>query len=389
MTTAAKDTAKQTVDSAADALVDLSHRLHANPEIRWEEEQSSRWVAEVLSDHGFDVEPGVCDLPTAFVATAGSGPLVISICAEYDALPGVGHACGHNIIASSAVGAGLALAPLADELGITVKVMGTPAEEGGGGKILMLERGAFAGCHASMMVHPAPLEQDHMPCLAVSHFEVHYHGKASHASAFPELGVNAADAITVAQTAIGLLRQHIDKEARIHGIVTKGGDAPNVTPDHTVGEWLVRHETLARLAELEPRVDKCFEAGALATGCTWDKKPIGPAYSEMRDDAEMRALYRRNAESLGRSFTDLPEEMAMRTAGSTDMANISLAMPSIHPMLGLDSFPAVNHQHEFAAYCATPTADKALLEGATAMAWTVVDMATTESVRTRLLSQSA
>ena len=385
----AKDAAQQTVDSAADALIDLSHRLHANPEIRWEEEQSSRWTAEVLSDHGFTVDAGVCDMPTAFVATAGTGPLTIAICAEYDALPGVGHACGHNIIAASAVGAGLALAPLADDLGITVKVMGTPAEEGGGGKIEMLDRGAFAGVHASMMVHPAPLEEDHMPCLAVSHLEVHYHGKATHASAFPELGVNAADAITIAQTSVGLLRQHIDKEARIHGIVTHGGDAPNVTPDHTVSEWLIRHQTLAQLAELEPRVLRCFEAGALATGCTHELKPISKPYSEMRDDAEMRALYRRNAEALGRTFVDLSEDMAQRTAGSTDMANISLAMPSIHPMLGLDSFPVVNHQHEFAAFCATPVADKAVVEGAIAMAWTVVDMARTESVRTRLLSQSA
>jgi amidohydrolase len=323
------------------------------------------------------------------VATAGSGPLVISICAEYDALPGVGHACGHNVIASAAVGAGLALAPLADDLGITVKVMGTPAEEGGGGKILMLERGAFDGCHASMMVHPAPMEQDTMPCLAVSHLEVHYHGKASHASAFPELGINAADAITIAQTSVGLLRQHIEKEARIHGIVTHGGDAPNVTPDHTVSEWLIRHQTLAQLAELEPRVLRCFEAGALATGCTHEIKPVSKPYSEMRDDAGMRVLYRRNAEALGRKFVDLSEDMAQRTAGSTDMANISLAMPTIHPMLGLDSFPVVNHQHEFAAFCATPVADKAVVDGATAMAWTAVDMATIDALRTRLLSRSA
>lgn len=381
----AKASAQQTVDSAADALIDLSHRLHANPEIRWEEEQSSRWTAEVLADHGFAVEAGVCDLPTAFVATAGTGPLTIAICAEYDALPGVGHACGHNVIASAAVGAGLALAPLADDLGITVKVMGTPAEEGGGGKILMLERGAFDGANAAMMVHPSPHEMDYMPCLAVSHLEVHYHGKESHASAFPELGVNGADALTVAQTAVALLRQHIDREARIHGIVTKGGDAPNVVPGHTVGEWLVRHQTLAQLAQLEPRVLRCFEAGAVATGCTHEVKPISPPYSEMRDDIEMRGLYRRNAESLGRTFVDFPADVAQRVAGSTDMANISLAMPTIHPMLGLDSFPVVNHQHEFAAFCATPIADKAVRDGALAMAMTVVDMATTAAVRDRLL----
>jgi amidohydrolase len=387
--TDAKATAQQTVDQAGDALVDLSHRLHANPEIRWEEEQSARWVAEVLSDNGFAVDEGVCDLPTAFVATAGSGPLTVAICAEYDALPGIGHACGHNVIASAAVGAGLALAPLADDLGITVKVMGTPAEEGGGGKILMLEGGAFAGVNAAMMVHPAPFELDHMPCLAVSHFRIHYHGKEAHASAFPQLGINAADAITVAQTAIGLLRQHIDIESRIHGIVVKGGDAPNVVPGHTIGEWLVRHQTLLQLADLEPKVDRCFEAGALATGCSHEKIPIGPAYSEMRDDVELRGLYRANAEALGRTFMPNQDEIAAKFAGSTDMANISLAVPTIHPMLGLDSLPAVNHQPEFAAHCATPIADKAVRDGAVAMAMTAIDMAVTDSVRERLLLHSA
>ena len=387
--TDAKSSAQQTVDAAADALIDLSHRIHATPEVRFEEVESARWTASMLSDHGFTVDEGVCDLPTAFVATAGSGPLTIAICAEYDALPGIGHACGHNVIASAAVGAGIALAALADDLGITVKVMGTPAEEGGGGKILMLDGGAFAGVNAAMMVHPAPFELDHMPCLAVSHFRVHYHGKEAHASAFPEMGINAADAITVAQTAIGLLRQHLDPEARVHGIVIKGGDAPNVVPGHTVGEWLVRHETLARLAELEPRIDKCFEAGALATGCTHEKIPIGPAYSEMRDDVDMRDLYRANAESLGRKFLPEVQAMASQFAGSTDMANISLAVPTIHPMLGLDSLPAVNHQPEFAAHCATPIADKAVRDGAAAMAMTVVDMAADGPLRARLLSHSA
>ena len=193
--TTAKAAARKVVSDAADDLVDLSHRIHANPEIMFEEERSSRWVAEALGAGDFSVEFGVCDLPTSFVASAGAGPLTVAICAEYDALPGVGHACGHNVIAAAAVGAGLALAPLADDLGITVKVMGTPAEEGGGGKILMLERGAFAGVNTAMMVHPAPVESTHMPCLAVSHVDVHYTGKEAHASAFPEEGRNAADAL--------------------------------------------------------------------------------------------------------------------------------------------------------------------------------------------------
>jgi metal-dependent amidase/aminoacylase/carboxypeptidase family protein len=213
-----------------------------------------------------------------------------------------------------------------------------------------------------MMVHPAPSEMDHMPCLAVSHINVHYHGKAAHASGFPQLGINAADAITVAQTAIGLLRQHINATDRIHGIVTHGGDAPNIVPDHTSGKWYIRSSTLIELAELEPRVHRCFEAGAIATGCTYEIDEPMPKYSEMRDDLELRAVYRANAEGLGRAFVDLSAEVGQRLAGSTDMANISLAMPTIHPMLGLGCFPISNHQPEFAAFCATPTADKAALE---------------------------
>jgi amidohydrolase len=384
--TDAKQAARSTVDAAGDTLIDLSHRIHAHPELNFEEERSSAWVAGVLADGGFSVDMGVCDLPTAFVATVGSGPVTVGICAEYDALPGIGHACGHNIIAAAAAGAGLALLPLVDDLGLTVKVFGTPAEEGGGGKILMLERGAFDGVHAAMMVHPSPLERETMPCLAVTHSEVRFHGKSAHASAFPEQGLNAADALTVSQVAIGLLRQHIHRTDRIHGIVTKGGDAPNVIPESASGVWLVRSRTLAELSELEPRVRACFEAGALATGCTVEIEPIAPPYSEMRHDVELAARYRANGSALGRTFVDLPGDMSERTAGSTDMANISLAIPTIHPMLGLDCLPAVNHQPEFTAACITPTADDAVLGGAAAMAWTCVDIATDGPLRDRLLA---
>ena len=384
----AKRAARAVVGRAAGELVDLSHRIHANPEVMFEEEQASRWVAEALDPGGFDVDHGVCDLPTALVARAGHGPLTVAVCAEYDALPGVGHACGHNVIAAAAVGAGLALAPLADDLGLTVKVMGTPAEEGGGGKIYMLERGGFSGVNAALMVHPAPVESVRMPCLAVSHVDVHYRGKEAHASAFPERGLNAADALTIAQVGVGLLRQHIGPSARIHGIVTKGGDAPNIVPSHTVGKWFIRERSLADLAELEARVHRCFEAGALATGCSVSIEPQCPPYSEFRDDPELMAFYQRNAEALGRRFPDLGELLG-RMAASTDMANVSLAMPTIHPLLGLDTLPVVNHQPEFAAFCTTPAADKAVLDGAVAMAWTVIDAASTASSRTRLLAHTA
>jgi amidohydrolase len=368
-----KGALQATVDEARDTLIDLSHRIHANPELCFEEEKSSAWVAETLASGGFDVEAGVCDLPTAFIATAGSGPLTIAICAEYDALPGIGHACGHNIIAAAAAGAGVALAGLADDLGVTVKVMGTPAEEGGGGKILMLERGAFEGVDAAMMVHPAPGEMDRMPCLAVSHVEVHYTGKEAHASAFPELGINAADAITISQTAVGLLRQHIRSTDRIHGIVTHGGEAPNIVPAHTTAKWYIRSRSLAELEELEPRVYKCFEAGAVGTGCTHEIELKSPRYSEMREDQAITAMYKANAEALGRVFPDLGD--GLRVSGSTDMANVSLAVPTIHPMLGLGCYPISNHQPEFTAFCITETADKAVLDGAKAMAMTVADLA--------------
>ncbi|MGH9075647.1 MAG: M20 family metallopeptidase [Acidimicrobiales bacterium] len=366
-----------------DSLLTLSHTIHAHPELCFEEERSARWVAEALAAGGFDVEAGVCDLPTAFVATAGNGPLTVAICAEYDALPGIGHACGHNVIAAAAAGAGLALAPLAGELGLTVKVMGTPAEEGGGGKILMLERGAFAGVNAAMMVHPAPAEQDRIHCLAVAHFDVNYKGKAAHASAYPEEGVNAGDAVTVAQVAIGLLRQHLRRGDQVHGIVSDGGDAPNVVPAHASAHYLVRSPTLASLAEAEPRVRRCFEAGALATGATMEIVPRSPDYSELLTDEGIAAAWRANAEALGRRSPPPSEQM---TGGSTDMANLSLAMPAIHPMLGIDSLPAVNHQPEFAAACVTPAADRAVHDGAVGMAWTAIDLATDPELRARLVS---
>lgn len=380
----AKAATQDIVDGARDSLVDLSHSIHGRPELAFEEHEASRRVADMLASGGFDVDFGVCDLETAFVATAGSGDLTIGVCAEYDALPGIGHACGHNIIAAAAAGAGLALASIADEIGITVKVMGTPAEEGGGGKILMLDRGAFDGMHASMMVHPAPRESPQMNCLAVSHFTAHYAGKSSHASAAPQRGLNAADALTIAQVSIGLLRQHLRPTDRVHGIVTKGGDAPNIIPESTSGRWYVRAKTLQYLEKVEARVLKCFEAGALATGCSLEISQESPPYSEFRPDEEMVELFRGNAEAMGRVYVDRTEEEAL-SAGSTDMANVSLAMPAIHPMLGLDSLPAVNHQPEFTAYCITPVADRAVRDGALGMAWTTIDMATDPDLRARLL----
>lgn len=370
-----KGAARAAVEQRSDDLISLSHRIHAKPELAFEEESSSTWCAEMLTDAGFEVDYGACDLPTAFVATAGSGPLTIAVCAEYDALPAIGHACGHNVIAAAGIGAGIGLAPVADDIGVTVKVMGTPAEEGGGGKIIMLEGGAFEGVDAAMMVHPSPHELARQEFIASQAMDIHYKGKSAHASAYPHEGINAADAVTIAQVAIGLLRQQITAKDRIHGIVTKGGDASNIIPESAGGRWQVRSRTLDDLAKLEPRVRRCFEAGALATGCELSYAPREKPYSEFVFDDDMVEIYRRNAEALGRRFSELSREDRERASGSTDMANVSLQIPSIHPMLGLDSLPAVNHQPEFAAHCATDIADKAALEGATAMAWTTIDLA--------------
>ena len=384
-----KEVVRGRIKDSERKLVELSHRIHSNPEVGFEERKASQWLCDTLSQSGFDVTSGICDLETAFVARAGKGPLHIAICAEYDCLPGIGHACGHNIIAAAGAGAGIAIKQLADELGITVTVFGTPAEEigNGAGKILMLERGAFAGQHAAMMVHPAPIDILEAPMLALAAFEIHYHGKEAHASAFPEVGINAADALVVAQTAIGLLRQHIRPVDRIHGIVTKGGDAPNVIPGHTIANYMVRSRTIADLEQIKAKVFRCFEAGAIATGSRLEVLGGDKPHAEVIYDHELSSIYRKNGEALGRSFVSLPNPE--RGTGSTDMGNVSQVIPSIHPMIGINSFPAVNHQPEFTAHCGTPIADKAVLDGAIAMAWTIIDTARDVKLRDRLMSRTS
>jgi amidohydrolase len=391
----AKAGARERLATVERSLIELSHRIHAHPELGFEEERASAWLCETMADAGFAVERGICGMPTAFAARAGSGPLHIAICAEYDCLPGIGHACGHNLIAAIGAGAAIAAAKVADDAGLTITLLGTPAEEicNAGGKILMLERGGFAGMHAAMMVHPAPVDMSAPQILAAGMFDVLYTGKEAHASAFPELGINAADALTVAQTAIGLLRQHIHDTDRIHGIITKGGDAPNIVPAHTAAKYIVRAQTLGKLSTLLPKVHRCFEAGAIATGCKYEIAGGDKPYAEMRHDRDLVSIYRRNAEALGRSFVDpdpqVPQVVGHARAmgaGSTDMGNVSLALPAIHPLIGINSIPAVNHQPEFTAACATPDADRAIVDGALAMAWTAIDIASDKVLRDRLMS---
>ncbi len=371
---ALKAAADAVVSGAASDLIALSETLHAHPETAWEEHRAAAWVGDALAGAGFRVTPAYLGLETALLAEAGSGPVTIGVMAEYDALPGLGHACGHNLIAASAVGAGLALAGLADELGITVRVYGTPAEEGGGGKIELIDRGAFTDLDLAMMVHPAPVDVAEARPFAVAHSHVAYDGVSAHAAAYPDQGVNANDAFVIAQVAIGMLRQQLPAETRVHGIQTLGGFAPNAIPERTEGRWYWRAETLDELAVLEERVRRCFEAGALATGAGLTITPESKPYAEFRTDERALAAYRRGALERGRVFAD-PAVAGRMNRASTDMGNVSQLVPAIHPYIGIDSLPYSNHQKEFAAACIGPTAERALLDAAVLMAWTAIDTA--------------
>jgi amidohydrolase len=370
----AKHAAAEAVRRHQPPLIRLSTTIHSHPETAWQEYRACEWVGDALTTIGFDVTAKYLGLDTSFRATFGSGPFRVGLMAEYDALPGLGHACGHNIIAAISVGAALALSAVADELGLTIEVFGTPAEEGGGGKIEMIDRGAFRGLDLAMMAHPGPVDVAEARPLAVAHSRITYEGKSAHAAAYPEQGVNANDAFLIAQVALGLLRQQLPSTARVHGIMTHAGDAPNAIPERTEGRWYLRAETLAELAELTPRVERCFEAGALASGAKLTIRPESKPYAEFRNDASALAAYRENARALGRSFGSGGQAGQVNRA-STDMGNVSQIVPAIHPYIGIGSLPATNHQPEFAAFCAGPGAEVALVDGAVALAWTAIDQA--------------
>lgn len=378
--------ARTVVNRRQDEVVALSHSLHAEPELAYQEVKSARKIADLVERAGFDVTRGAYGLPTAFSATAGHGDLVVGICAEYDALPGIGHACGHNVNAGAAVTAALALAAVADDIGVQVKLLGTPAEEYGGGKIDMIRAGAFDDVAAAMMVHAAPDDAVGFSSLAISSWKVRYTGRTAHAAAQPHHGINAADAMMIAQVAIGAYRQQMIPGGIVHGIVTHGGDAPNVIPGSTTADYDCRAETIEDLQQLQARVRACFEAGALATGAELELVLVGNDYADMRADAAMNALYRDAAQALGRTVND--HDRGLR-GGSTDMGNVSLLVPTIHPMIGYACGDATMHNPEFTRYGVTPAADRAVLDGGLAMAWTAIAMATDPDHRGALLSALA
>lgn len=374
-----KDRSREEVERVREQLIELSATLHSDPELGWQEVRSSQRVADVLGQAGFFLTQPFCGFETAFHAVLGPNGdvppgLRVALMAEYDALPGLGHACGHNLIAASSVGAAIGLSVLVDALNMEVNVFGTPAEEGGGGKIELLDAGAFEGMDLAMMVHPGPVDVARASPLAVSHWSVEYRGAAAHASAFPTEGINAADAFTLAQIGIGLLRQQLPDTSRVHGVVLDAGTAPNSIPETARGRWYVRAKNLSELEAIEKRVMACFEAGALATGCELHIEPESRPYADFQSDEAATRLYELNATALGRVFE--PETPGARMASaSTDMGNVSQQVPSIHPYIGLGCYPTLNHQREFADCTIGPVAEKALLDGATALSWTAIDRA--------------
>jgi amidohydrolase len=369
-----KTRAEQALAAVEPELVDINQWMYHNPEIGFEEFETSARLAGFLAEHGFDVEYPAYGLETAFAARAGrEGPKVI-ICAEMDALPAVGHACGHNIIAASALGAGAALVPLVDELGIQLTVLGTPAEEQMGGKVDLINAGAFGGAAASMMVHPSNSDVVDPNVLAVRHIDVEFFGKDSHAAFAPQLGINALDAFVQAYVNTSTLRQAMYPTDKIHSIITHGGDAPNIIPSYTRSSWYVRAATREGLEELYGRVMACFEAAATATGCTWKVEDLGHPFEDLVSNSVMVELFAANSAKLGRPMGRGADEEP-GAAGSTDMGNVSHVVPSIHPFLSINPGDAVNHQPEFAAHTVTPDGRMAIRDGALAMAWTIIDLA--------------
>ncbi len=378
-----KDAVREAVDARRAELLGLSRAIHARPELAFEEHEAVRLLVAALRGAGIDARPGSHGLPTAFAAEFGcEGAPCVALLAEYDALPGIGHACGHNLIATAAVGAGIALASLGSRLPGRVRVLGTPAEEHGCGKELLARRGAFEGVDAALMIHPAGVNLVSMPCIAMAELEVVFHGQAAHAAAMPERGVNALDAMMLSYQGIAALRQHIRSSERVHGIVTDGGQAPNVVPERSAGRFYVRAADFQDLAPLKARVEACFRAGALATGADLELAWGEADYRDIHANEPLATAFRRNAESLGREFLPL-EKLPPGLQGSTDLGNVSYRLPAIHPMLAAAPVHVTIHNPEFAKWAGSDLGDAAALDGAKALAMTALDFFCDAELRRR------
>ncbi|MFF7341922.1 amidohydrolase [Streptomyces sp. NPDC008163] len=384
-TTTVRDRARAEAAAAVrtheQSLLALSHSLHAEPETAMQEHRSAAKIASIAEDAGFEVTRGAAGLPTAFVATRGSGVLVVALCAEYDALPDIGHACGHNVNGAASVGAALGLAAVADLLGITVKLVGTPAEEDIGGKALLLEAGVFDDVAAAFMAHAAPEDSVGASSLAIGAWDVVYRGKPAHAALAPWEGVNALDAITLAHTAVGLLRQQLPPGTLVHDVVFEAGRAVNVIPETARARYELRARTTEDLDHARRKVRACLEAAALATGAELELTPHGADFADLRQDEFLTAAYTRAARSLGRDPVDRGGEVM----ASTDMGNLSHVLPALHPTIGYDTEGAHHHTAPFARYGNSPGADRAVLDAATALAHVGVELATDTEQRRRCL----
>lgn len=360
---------QEEVEAHRQELIDLSLKIHANPEVGWQEEKSSGWLADYLEKNGFQVERGICDLPTAFRARYGQGKPVIAIMAEYDALPEVGHGCGHNIIGTIAVGAGIAAKLAAEQAGGTILVFGTPAEECLGGKVVMVEKGAFDGVDVAMIVHPrGKYNAVGVRFLAVINLDVEFRGKSAHASSAPWDGINALEAMIQSFNGINSLRQHIKNKARIHGVITDGGKVANVIPEHSAGAFMVRATDDAYLDELREKVLNCFKAAALSTGARLEYH-WGQRCSAMRHNSALIQLWADNMQTLGRRVDGFLE-----IGGSTDMGNVSVIVSSMHPFVAISPDPVPLHSTEFAAVAASDAGMEGLIDGAKALAMTAADV---------------
>ncbi len=352
----------------------MSQTLHANPELSFEEHESMRLLADTVEASGFMVERGVAGLETAFVATLpGAGPRpAVAFIAEYDALPGLGHACGHNIIGTAATGAALAMQAIRDEVPGVIKLIGTPAEERGGGKVIMVERGIFDDVDAAMMVHPGTKTMTTRGTLASNKIEFEWFGKSAHAAASPDMGVNALDACIQTFNNINALRQHLTDDVRIHGIITHGGEAPNIVPEYAAAAFSVRAGTSERSFETLEKVIRCAEAGALAAGATVKYRHL-THYANRIANPTLARLFAENVTALGETVVEpLPNERM----GSSDMGNVSQTVPAIHPYIPIAEPGISGHTPEFAAAAASDWGNQALLQSAKAMAMTAVDLLT-------------
>ncbi len=384
-----KRAAREAVDAMRSELIGISRAIHAEPELAFHEEKAAARLTEAVERHGLAVTRGAYGLETAFASEFGrkDAPRV-AILAEYDALPGIGHACGHNLIATAGLGAALALAKLGDRLPGCVRLLGTPAEEAGNGKELMARAGAFQDVGAAMMMHPSDYNRVNAKVLACAFLEATYHGKAAHASSRPWDGINALDGLVLAYQAVAALRQHIKPTERIHGVITDGGAAANIVPERAAACFFVRAATAKDLAALRARVVACLEAGAQASGARLELAAPEPDYLDMIHSMPLCQAFQRNAEALGRVFVPQDHPAYARTA-STDMGNVSHHVPAIHPNLAAAPADCVIHNAEFARWAGSEMGDQAAIDGAKALAMTAIDFVADAELRAEVAAAFA